>query len=190
MVLQFKIQIKGITKPPVWRRISIPSHFTFHQFHIAIQTAFGWYNCHLYQFSRSGYSTPPFITIPEEEVWIGAEEQLDSMKIKLSDVFTEEKQKFTYIYDFGDDWTHSIVLEKMTDEQSLLPQLLAGKGACPLEDIGGVWGYEDFKQGSVGGSKEDYQDTLEWHGLDDWDSAYFDLKESKQIMVNAFSEEN
>lgn len=190
MIFQFKIQIKGITKPPVWRRITIPAHYTFDQFHIAIQVAFGWSNSHLYQFSKSGYSTPPFITIPEEEVWIGDAAKIDSLKTKLSDVFSEEKQKFTYIYDFGDDWTHSIVLEKITDEHSLFPQVLAGKGACPLEDIGGVWGYEDFKEGKIGGSEEDYQEFLEWNGLDKWDSKFFDLDEAKQMMVDVFTDHN
>ena len=32
MTYQFKIQIKGITKPPVWRRVLVPDTFTFQQF--------------------------------------------------------------------------------------------------------------------------------------------------------------
>lgn len=42
MALTFKIQIRGIKKPPVWRRISIPESFTFYDLHRTIQTAFGW----------------------------------------------------------------------------------------------------------------------------------------------------
>lgn len=29
MTYQFKIQIKGITKPPVWRRVLVPDIYTF-----------------------------------------------------------------------------------------------------------------------------------------------------------------
>ena len=40
----FKIQLRGITKPPVWRKVEVPSQFTFGAFHLIIQAAFGWYN--------------------------------------------------------------------------------------------------------------------------------------------------
>lgn len=33
MTYQFKIQIKGITKPPVWRRVLVPDIYTFLRFH-------------------------------------------------------------------------------------------------------------------------------------------------------------
>ncbi len=46
----FKIKIKGITKPPVWRKVSVPENFTFLQFHQVIQTVFGWYDYHLFEF--------------------------------------------------------------------------------------------------------------------------------------------
>lgn len=190
MTFQFKIQIKGITKPPVWRRISMPSHFSFDDFHVAIQAAFGWSSSHLYQFSRSGYGTPPFILVPHEDNWGDPEDHLDSFETKLSDVFNVEKQKFTYIYDFGDNWVHSILLEKITDTHSLFPLVLAGKGACPLDDIGGVWGYEDFKEGSIGGSVEEYKELLEWYGLEDWDPKHFDLIEAQEEMMETFMNNN
>ena len=55
--------------------------------------------------------------------------------------------KFVYLYDFGDSWVHDITLEKV-DEKKTMPcaVCLAGKGACPLEDSGGVWGYEEIKR--------------------------------------------
>ena len=55
MTYQFKIQIKGITKPPVWRRVLVPDSITFQQFHFVIQEAFGWENAHLYSFSDKAY---------------------------------------------------------------------------------------------------------------------------------------
>ena len=47
--LQFKIVLKG-TKPPIWRRIVIPSNYTFWDFHVAIQDAMGWLDTHLHRF--------------------------------------------------------------------------------------------------------------------------------------------
>ncbi|MBU1702579.1 MAG: plasmid pRiA4b ORF-3 family protein, partial [Candidatus Eisenbacteria bacterium] len=48
-ILQFKIILQGI-KPPIWRRIQIPSDYTFWDFHVAIQDAMGWQDSHLHHF--------------------------------------------------------------------------------------------------------------------------------------------
>ena len=37
-------------EPRIWRRFLIRSEATFMHFHSAIQQAFGWQNCHLYEF--------------------------------------------------------------------------------------------------------------------------------------------
>lgn len=40
-MLQLKIQLRNVTKPPVWRRLQIPSDITFLELHYIIQAAFG-----------------------------------------------------------------------------------------------------------------------------------------------------
>lgn len=60
MLLTFRIQLAQITKPPVWRRVTVPAEFSFARFHYVIQRAFGWMNCHLYQFSEKGCMTQIF----------------------------------------------------------------------------------------------------------------------------------
>ena len=55
MVYLFKIKLKGITKPPVWRKVSVPENFTFLQFHQVIQTIFGWCGYHLFEFKDKEY---------------------------------------------------------------------------------------------------------------------------------------
>ena len=37
----------------------------------------------------------------------------DAALYRLSDVVSQAKAKFTYEYDFGDDWNHTIILEKI-----------------------------------------------------------------------------
>ena len=61
MAFQFRIQLKNVQKPPVWRRVIVPESFTFKQFHVVIQESFGWGNYHLFQFSPSGYGSEPII---------------------------------------------------------------------------------------------------------------------------------
>jgi len=175
-MLQFKIQIKDIKKPPVWRRVVVPETFTFHRFHEVIQAAFGWENYHLYQFSSQGWGSEERITLPSDDDW---EPVIDSTKEKLKDILKKEGQTYTYIYDFGDSWMHKITLEKITDEKSLKASCIAGKGACPPEDCGGIWGYEGIKElFETEPESDETNEFREWLGLEDdenWDPNLFDL---------------
>ena len=67
MTIQFKIQIRDIKKPPVWRRIVIPGNFTFHDLHNTIQSAFGWWDEHLYQFQRHPFDGGWTVKEPDDE---------------------------------------------------------------------------------------------------------------------------
>ena len=181
MAFQFKIQLKNITAPPVWRRLVVPDQFTFLRMHNLIQAAFGWENYHLFEFSLRGYGSHPAIGIPmEEDDFFGGEKKLNAEKIKLAEIFTTPKQKFTYIYDFGDDWIHQITLEKITPEKIIRAGLLAGKGACPPEDCGGPWGYEQLKMTLNDPKDPEYGRMKEWLGLSkkqQWDAEAFDIDE-------------
>ena len=84
MALQFKIQIKNIFDPPVWRRLLVPEQFTFLRMHTVIQASFGWDDYHLFQFSPKGYASYPLIGIPDSEF---AADTPEAKKIKLSEIF-------------------------------------------------------------------------------------------------------
>jgi hypothetical protein len=146
MAFQFKIQIEDVTKPPVWRKVLVPETFTFHRFHQVIQTAFGWKNAHLYQFSEKESGIEEVIGIPTDDDDEWDIPVIDSRTKKLNEIFVKEGNKYTYIYDLGDDWVHKIVLEKIIPEnKDRRAKCIDGRGACPPENCGGVWGYEDLK---------------------------------------------
>ncbi|HVB02494.1 MAG TPA: plasmid pRiA4b ORF-3 family protein [Chitinophagaceae bacterium] len=185
MTLQFKIQLRNISKPPVWRKLIVPDNFSFMKFHQVIQDAFGWYNCHLFEFSPTGYGSYPVIGIPEPGPDRIAGMQ-DARKIKLSAIFREPGQCFTYTYDYGDDWVHKITLEKITDEKRIKASLLAGTGACPPEDCGGSGGYAELRSILADPKHPGYQEMKEWLDLDEketWDAKEFDL-EYHQFIVS------
>ena len=69
LTYQFKIKLRGTSKPPVWRRVLIPAHFTFSGLHAVIQEGFGWWNEHLYNFCDVPYSRALSIAEPNEEDW-------------------------------------------------------------------------------------------------------------------------
>ncbi|MES5133099.1 plasmid pRiA4b ORF-3 family protein [Hoylesella timonensis] len=146
LTYQFKIKLRGITNPPVWRRVLVPAHFTFAGFHAVIQKAFGWWNEHLYCFGDKPYSQSLYIAEENKEDWYRPD--YDARKFTLGELFGDGGiiKKFCYVYDFGDDWIHDITLEDIIEELHPHASCTAGKGACPEEDCGGQWGYEDMKE--------------------------------------------
>lgn len=187
MTFQFKIQIKNITKPPVWRRLLVSDSITFEKFHKIIQASFGWHNYHLYQFSRNGYGAHEIIGITDEydDDDNPFYSKRDASAVRLSEIFGTVGEKYIYIYDFGDDWTHQITLEAITPEHIINPELIAGKGACPPEDCGGPWGYVNLRDILSDKRHPEYKETKEWLGLtpkEEWDADYLDLEYLKAVV--------
>jgi len=186
---QFKIQLEGIEDPPVWRRIVVPSHYSFLDFSFIINNVFDWWEEHLFLFSPKGWNSYPIIQMDDEDSFDGGE-VLDADDTHLSDIFKNENQKFTYIYDFGDDWTHEIVLEKILPELVNMPDCLDGEGQCPPEDCGGEPGYANLKSVLSDPSDPEYAELKEWVDLEEdeeWDPHKFDLDEVREILKYLFS---
>ena len=148
MTLTFKIQLRDITKPPVWRRLEIPGNFTFDDLHNTIQSAFGWWNSHLYQFEKSPFCHGWKVKEPSEYDDEMGDVVEDAATTVVAEFIKKKRlNKFVYVYDFGDSWVHDITVENIDQDDELdCPICLAGKGACPPEDCGGPWGYEELKE--------------------------------------------
>lgn len=162
-VFQFKITLRG-GKPTIWRRIQVQD-CTLDQLHEHIQTAMGWSNSHLHHF-RVGeqlYGDPRLMQENMEEM-----NYRDSTTTLLSDIVpkTGRKFRFVYEYDFGDCWEHEVLLEKCLEAEAggTYPICLKGKRACPPEDCGGVWGYDDFLAAIGDPQHADHKDMREWVG--------------------------
>jgi len=156
---QLKISLRGVSKPPVWRRVAVSPDITLAELHQVILRAMGWHGGHLHVFSTgwAEYGTPG----PD----LG---HLDDSAVRLGDVLLLPGTRLRYTYDFGDDWEHDIQLEQILPEEpgGGHPVCLAGKGACPPDDCGGVWGYSELKETLADPADEQHQDLLNWLGLD------------------------
>ncbi|WP_184542340.1 plasmid pRiA4b ORF-3 family protein [Mucilaginibacter sp. FT3.2] len=175
---QFKITLVYTDKPVVWRRVLVPDEITFADLHEVIQEAFGWEHSHLYQFSEKGWGSKPCYQSLDEYDGDGADIK-DSNDTLINEVLQRARQKYTYIYDFGDDWKHEILLEKILDKPVLIPLCTDGEGACPPEDCGGVPGYYNMVDVVNNSENEEHEDTREWMGIADgekWDVSAFDLE--------------
>lgn len=173
-IYQFKITLKNIN-PQIWRDIQVPKNYNFWDLHVAIQDAMGWEDYHLHQFNMEDPITGNDVRvgIPDEDCFDGYE-IIPGSKAKISRYFLAPRDKAIYEYDFGDGWEHEIVLEKilLADEGVKYPKCIAGERACPPEDCGGSWGYEELLDIIKDPKHYEYEEIMEWLA-DDFDPENF-----------------
>src|SRR5882724_4285363 len=97
----------------------------------------------------------------------------------LNDIFKEPKQKFTYLFDFGEDWFHIMILEEIMDKQMTHADCIDGKGTCPPDDCGRPGGYERHKHLVKFTGRPENDEMREWLKLGKgqfWNADNFDLE--------------
>ena len=190
------------TKPPIWRRMAVPSTIRLGQLHDVIQIVMGWTDSHLHRLVLRDKSLKPsrgeirrmtqfdevFINrMHGERVFVpyttpfGDDTELegeDEDAVKLAEVCPRPKSKLIYEYDFGDGWQHTITVQKITEPEAGIkyPICLAGKGACPPEDCGGVWGYYEMLGVVKDPKHQMHKQYSEWLG-EGYDPEAFDIDE-------------
>ena len=174
-VHHFQVTLQGI-QPPVWREIQVPSDYSFWDLHVAIQDALGWLDYHLHEFEILNPETREVqrIGIPDED-FLDEHPTLAGWDIPISDYFSQDNATATYTYDFGDYWQHTVTLKDVTERSPgiVYPRCVAGARACPPEDCGGTWGYEEFLEAITNPHHEEHESMLEWVG-GDFDPEQFD----------------
>lgn len=167
-VHRLKISLAG-SKPPIWRRVEVSSDTTLADLHEVIQTAMGWWDCHLHAFEIDDRRYGP----DADDDW--GPPVLDEAKARLTTV-AKEGETFLYTYDFGDGWEHKITVEQTAGPtaDASYPRCLTGRRAGPPEDCGGIWGYEDMLRILSDPTDAEYEERLEWLG-GEFDPEAFDL---------------
>lgn len=155
---QLKVTLLG-SKPPIWRRIAVPSDYTLGQLHHALQLAMGWHDGRLHDFSIGDTTYGDPMQLQE----LGGE---DEWSASLAHVAPRARSRMRYLYDFGDCWEHDILVEKVAppEPHASYPVCLAGKRACPPEDSGGIWGYDDLLAALADPIDPEHDDMLDWLG--------------------------
>jgi hypothetical protein len=158
-VFQLKVTLLGI-KPPVWRRIVVDASTPIDRLHEYIQAAFGWWNYHLYEFEIDGKR----YGIPDPD-WDFGPPTKHATRTKLGNV-ADVGDSFTYSYDFGDGWEHRVTVEKSIPIAAgmTVPACTDGRRACPPEDCGGPWGYEEFLRILADPSHREHEERVLWAG--------------------------
>ncbi|WP_018637591.1 plasmid pRiA4b ORF-3 family protein [Parafrankia elaeagni] len=156
-VYQVKVGLRG-AKPPIWRRLEVPANTSLERLHTILQAAFDWDDSHLHAFETpyGRFGTPDADLDQRAEQPVSLEQVLPTLKAKIR-----------YTYDFGDDWEHEILLEKILepDPSVRYPRCTGGRRAAPPEDCGGIWGYEALLEILGDPSHPEHDERLEWLGL-------------------------
>ena len=217
---QLKITLDHV-KPPVWRRVLVASDMTLYDLHRVLQIVMPWEGGHMWAFDNRDRRRPVRYEMvsgdDEDELGFGFDEDVydseaefleslsesvrphadelmrnfNAMTFTVTDALPNPKAKLRYEYDFGDNWHHAIVLEKIiaAPEDTLLPVCLAGVRACPPEDCGGSSGYMEFLRAlsdpEVAAKDADFEETREWYGAD-FDPEVFDLHAVNKRLRVAF----
>ncbi len=142
-VYQLKISIKG-AKPPIWRRILVKPNTTFYGLHDIIQSIFNWEDYHMFMFFGSEKNYTDYEMISEDV--FGGNKEFPASDYTIDSELKKIKDKINYVYDFGDNWQHEILLEKIVplDRTLSYPLCTGGKRRGPIEDSGGIWNYNDI----------------------------------------------
>lgn len=176
-MIQLKISISGID-PPIWRRILVSPKTTLLDLHDIIQYSLGWKDSHLFIFQIG----PMEFVNPLD--WQEDSDNFQSAELgilgELIPKYIPEGESFTYIYDLGDYWVHHIFVEKvnLAKENIRVPICMSGNRACPPEDIGGSYGYQQLLNGIK------YPELLHDVGLDYSDLSDFDPEEFNIESIN------
>ena len=155
-IYQLKVTLRD-SDPPIWRRFEVSHDLTLRKLHNLLQVVMGWGNAHLYDFYKG-------------------RERL-SKSLMLFQAASRARSKFIYLYDMGDSWEHEIVVEKILKDREgkSHPVCLEGRRACPPEDCGGIYGYDEILDALKAPNHPDREHWLEWIG-DDFDAEAFDLE--------------
>jgi hypothetical protein len=171
-VYQIKVTLRW-TKPPIWRRLLVPSSLTLEQLHDALQVAMGWTDSHMHEFNagkrRFGRPDP-------EEQFMDMDPIEDECAACLCDVLKKAGAKMIYLYDFGDGWEHEVVLEKRlpAEPDADYPICVDGQLACPPDDCGGIPGFYRLVEILANPKHKEHREMREWIG-DDYNPEAFSV---------------
>ena len=156
-----RIELADI-EPLIWRRIAVPTSMSLEALHGAIQTAMGWLNCHLWEFTANKLKYS--MRIPNDPDWNAR--ITNAATTKISTLLAVGIKEASYVYDMGDNWQHRIIVESLKAAESgvMYPQFLGGERRCPPEDCGGFPGYYEFLKNITSKAAKKRKAALAWYG--------------------------
>jgi hypothetical protein len=189
-----------LSVPPIWRTLDLTSSMSLDRVHDAVQAAFGWEDAHLHRFTDvdpyerlrpvDGEVNWPLQWLPRdlvEDPEDRPEEELD-----LGTLLAQGAGTAFYEYDFGDSWLLRMQLLGSRPAPAGGPPACVVDGARrgPLEDSGGVPGYEELLEVLADPDDPEHAESREWvaemTGTDEpYDPEEFDTEALNRAVAEA-----
>lgn len=165
VTFQLHIELQGVT-PAVWRRVLVPASVGLLQLSDVLLAAMGWNSSHMHCFQ---------IGDRRYDRDVGEKTATAHQALRGT-------SSFSYEYDFGDSWTHEVVIEERLKSHFALKAAvcLAGENACPPDDCGGWPGYVHLLEALADPSHESHDELVEWTG-GSFNPTAFDLVSTNAI---------
>ena len=167
-IATLRIELKD-SDPPIWRLVEVPTSITLKVLHDIVQVTMGWLEYHLWEF-RIGGTT---YGLPIDEDWGTAPRKIAD-RTRLRDVVAPGTTIIDYIYDFGDQWEHRLIISDVRAGDSTIgyPRFVHGERDCPPEDCGGMPGFHELLEARADPTHPDHAEISEW--LDGYDPDQLD----------------
>lgn len=152
MALILKLKISLVENERIYRVIEIGGNETFERLANTILDAFAFDRDHLYMFStkRKPYDAGG-IYHPL------AEKEKSSDEIRLCDVGPKVRNKYLFLYDFGDEWMFYVtVMQVRETEHEIMPRVAEGRGV--------------LDQYAPRFLEDEWEDDEDWSGKSEWDN--------------------
>ena len=162
--LKIKINLEG---HEIWRRVLVPSTYSFRHLHNIIQSVFDWHNAHLHEFVVE--------RAERKDLKIVMDDDPETMEYLNFDAFEIRQERFVgleeifptygevlYEYDFGDSWEHTITLENVVKSNEFHATFAEGIGERPPEDVGGEGGYEEYLRIIADDNHPEHEEMKTW----------------------------
>lgn len=163
-IFQLKVSLRDI-EPEIWRCVQVPEDTKLPRLHRILQLLFNWEDYHLHDFiaGRRVYSVPD----PDDD--FNERKVSDERLVPLNRIVARVGDTFEYVYDFGDDWHHGILLEAilLPEANAFYPRCVGGARNGPPEDVGGPIGYADYLEALADPEHEEHENMLAWRGAFD-----------------------
>jgi hypothetical protein len=162
----------------VWRRILVPESCTLENLHWCIQTLFDWSGQRLHGFviQREVYGPEPSTA------------ELSEKNVTIKMLHEQNVLEFTYDYDYGSEWEIHIrylyTFEKNPETSAIY--CLAGGGAAPPEQIGGLLRFRRFVSALHIGEGTEFECAQQELGKD-FNPDYFDKECCNARLVTLFT---
>jgi hypothetical protein len=166
----------AFSEPSIWRRIEVPGELNLLHLHEILQVCFGWTGEHSHQFyvGKIFYSMDSATTDP----------RFIESSVELHSIEEAMRWCFTYMYDAGDGWEHTLELEEiLAPEKNRKPRVLDGEWAAPPEEVGGVHGYNELIHALENPQDEKSHRLLKNKTFRDFEPYTFNINEMNAILA-------